>query len=146
MPSLSLTVVANAAAQYLGVLDSGESLSSQQITDAFNAANNMLENWTNEQVKTLQAIIPIFSLAGGTYTPGATLAFPDNTTPLALPAGYARAIELGLAIELAPQYDMQPSPALLKNFAEARSAANPLIAKIALVAPYEAAIGPQQAA
>lgn len=146
MATMTLTAAATAAAQFLGVLDSGESLSAQQLTDALNAANNMLENWTNEQVRTIQAIVPIFSLAGGTYTPGTILAFPDTTTPLAIPLGYFRAIQLGLAIELAPQYDMQPSPALLKNFAEARSAANPLIAKIALVAPYEAAIGPQQAA
>lgn len=144
--AISLTSAANNAALELGVLDSGESLSTQQLNDALLAANNMLENWVNEQVKQIQAIIPIFSLAGGTYTPAAILQFADLTTPLVLPAGYARVIVLGLAMELAPQYDMDPSGALQKNYAEARSAANPLLAKIASLAPYEAAIGPQQAA
>jgi len=68
--TLTLSAAATAAAQFLGVLDSGEGLSTQQLTDAFNAANSMLDNWTIEHVRLLNAILPRFSLAGGTYTPG----------------------------------------------------------------------------
>lgn len=48
MATITLTAAANHAAQYLGVLDSGESLSSQQIADALAAANNLLDNWSDD--------------------------------------------------------------------------------------------------
>ena len=141
--TITLQAAATAAAQFLGVLDSGEGLSTQQLTDAFNAANSMLDNWTIEQVRLLNAILPTFSLAGGTYTPGSTLQFvsADNLNPITPPQGYVRAIELGLAIELAPQYDMQPSAALLAQYKEARAAASPLVAKIGALVPETVAQG-----
>lgn len=129
MPTISLTTAANVAAQFLGVLDSGESLSSQQLNDAQGAANNMLENWTNEQTSFLRQALTAFTLAGGTYTAGTLLQFPDATTPLNIPAGYLRAIELNLALELAAQYDVDPSAALIRQAAEARAAACPFIAR-----------------
>lgn len=140
MATMSLTTAANAAVLFLGDLDSGEGLSAQQLSDALGAANDLLENLTNEQVRLLQAIIPTFSLAGGTYTPGTIIQFPDTVTAITIPPGYLRVIQLGLAIELAPQYSTQPSAALLKNFTEARNAANPLLAKLAGIAPYEVAV------
>ncbi len=55
--SYSLTQVATAAAQWLTVLDSGEALSSQQITDCLAIANDLLANWTNEQTMAVQILI-----------------------------------------------------------------------------------------
>lgn len=130
MANLSLTAVAQAAVQFLGVLDAGEGLSAQQLADALAAANNLLDNWTVEQVRALNVILQTFTLAGGTYTPGAVIQFPDTTTAIALPAGYPRALELGLAIELAPQYSMPVSPELQRDLAEARAAASPLAVRI----------------
>jgi hypothetical protein len=135
MPSVTLRDVASAAAQYLGVLDSGETLSAQQEADALEAVNNMLESWVNEQVQMIRLVLQTFTLAGGTYTPAAVLQFANATTPLVIPAGYVRAIQLAAAIELAPQYDMQPSPALVKTYTEARAAATPLLATVLAGAP-----------
>ena len=146
MPSLSLTQAANSACLSLGVLDSGESLSSQQYTDALGAANNMLESWTNEQVSFIKAAIAGFALAGGTYTPAPLLQFADMTTPLTVPSGYVRAIELGLAIELAPQYDTAPSQTLVHQANEARAAATPFVARLQSTPdPFAVAVGTLQA-
>jgi hypothetical protein len=139
--SLSLAQAALAAAQFLGVMDSGEALSSQQNLDALAAANNLLDNWTNEQVQLIKLAVQTFTLAGGTYTPGTVPQFPDVNTPITIPAGYTRALTLGLAIELAPQYGMQPSQALLKQYAEARAAAAPLTVRTIASAPQESAFG-----
>lgn len=160
--SISLTVAATSAAQFLDVLDSGEALSSQQITDAFGVANRLLMSWYEEQVQAFAELVaeqnrqgqilvqeqakigsPLaaaYTLAGGTYTvavftapsftPASAPQFADNTTPITLPGGYERAFILSFAIELAPQYDMQPSAALMKQAAEARAAANPMPGKI----------------
>ena len=65
MATLTLTAAATQAAQYLGVLDSGENLSTQQLADALLAANNLLDAWTNEQIRIIQAIVAAFTLAGG---------------------------------------------------------------------------------
>lgn len=160
--SLSLTTAATAAAQFLGVLDSGESLSSQQLTDALTAANNLLASLYEEQYLAFQELVteqyreglilvqqqarvgaPLalaYSLLGGTYTaptynqpsisPGTMPQFPDVSSLITLPTGWQRAFTLALAIELAPQYDMEPSQALLKQYAEARAAVNPMPGKV----------------
>lgn len=146
MPSLSLTQAANDACLFIGVLDSGESLSSQQYSDALRVANNMLESWTSEQVQFIKAAIAGFALAGGTYTPAATLQFQDTTTPLTVPAGYVRAITLGLGIELAPQYDTVPSQTLVHQANEARAAATPFVARLQSTPdPFAVAAGALQA-
>lgn len=46
MATLTLTACANAAAQYLGVLDSGEALSTPQLTDALAYTTSMVDNWS----------------------------------------------------------------------------------------------------
>lgn len=136
MPSFTLTQVYQAAMQYLMVLDSGESGSAQQLADALAAANDLLDNWTIEQNQTIKALLVTFTLLNSpTFTPGAVLQFADTTTPITLPSGYGRALKLALAIELAPQYDTTPSPALLKNYREARPAASILAARINASAP-----------
>lgn len=57
MATRTLTVMANAAAQFLGVLDSGAALSSQQVADCLAAANDMIDNWSTEQTLILQALL-----------------------------------------------------------------------------------------
>jgi|SRR6266481_1329912 len=136
MASFSLTQIYQAAMQYLMVLDSGESGSAQQLSDALAAANDLLDNWTTEQNQTIKVLLQTFTLLNSpTFTPGAVLQFSDNTTPIALPAGYGRALKLALAVELAPQYDTTPSPALIKNLREARPAASIMAARINGSAP-----------
>src|SRR5258708_27479245 len=102
MASLSLTQVATAAAQFLMVLDSGEGLSSQQLADALAAVNSMVRNWTNEQVQALKLALQSYTLAGGTYTPAATIQFPDTVSSITIPDEYVRVFELGAAVQVAP--------------------------------------------
>lgn len=156
--SLTLTAAANSAAQFIEVIDSGGSLSSQQLTDALAVANLILANWTNEQTAGMALLIaqqakiglafvakqvaegyPLsiaYTLAGGTYvaatysaptfTPSAVFQFPDKTTPISLPAGVDRALQLALSVELAPQYGKQASPDVQRQLAKAMAAAFPM--------------------
>jgi len=136
MANFSLTQIYQAAMQFLMVVDSGESGSAQQLSDALAAANDLLDNWTNEQNQTINVLLKTFTLLNSpTFTPGAVLQFADTTTPITLPAGYGRALKLALAVELASQYDTTPSPALIKSLREARPAASILAARISGSAP-----------
>ncbi len=222
--SESLTTLANSAAQMLGSLDSGESLSAQQLTDALAAANQLFDNWSSEGLFALVDLITTFSLTSGiqgytigtaqtinitrpmqivaasfknasgpggpievvnerdwaaipdrqrlsfiitklfwdrgnptgnvyvspvpqgnmsaeihTFTPFTQ--FADVTTPIAFLPGYLRFITSGLAIELAPQYDMTPSPTLLANFGDAASRVRKLNSTLLGEVPAEVAQG-----
>src|SRR4051812_14000764 len=61
----SLTQIANAAASQLGVLDSGETLSSQQYTDALEMANALLDNWSQEDLLIMNSVTQQFSYVAG---------------------------------------------------------------------------------
>jgi hypothetical protein len=124
--------VATAAVQYLQGLDSGETLSTQQLSDARAAANLLIESWYQEQVLSIQLFLSLYTLAGGTYTPGTQPSFPDNTTVQTFPLAYIRSLELNLAIELGPQYAIQPTGSLIKQAAEARKAATPVVMQFAV--------------
>jgi hypothetical protein len=210
----TLTQAATVAAQFLGVLDPGESLSAQQLADALAACNNMLDNWSSDEGMILQSAelsfntvastgnytigpamtIPIATapravkaahgvLTSGPSTPiqvvnldqwnaipdreslswhpralyhdhgsptgtvylapkpigilavklsvwSALTAFPDATTPVTLLPGYERLIKIGLAIELAPQYDINPSQTLMALHSDALTRVRALNAKI----------------
>jgi hypothetical protein len=203
--TLTLTQALTAALQYLGVLDAGETPATQMLTDALPAMNNLLDNWSSEQVMIPGLLLQVFNLVSGTQsyaigsgqtfnvaqpmaiiaaellntmnaisfaTPvevvnalkwgqiadrnqsnsivkylfydrsrsatakvslspvplGGTLEltmwvpltqFADATTPITITPGYFRVIELGLAIEIAPQYDVTPSQTLMQNYADA---------------------------
>lgn len=204
MPSVSLTTVAQAAVLYLGVLDSGEGLSAQQLADALAAANNLLDNWSSEGIFLMfDVLTTAIPLAAGTqsYSIGASQTinvprpvkiqaasflnasgeggpievidekkwamlpdrqkrsnrieflfydrgfptgniflspvplstnptlelhtwaplteFADLTTAITILPGYLRMLELGLAIELAPQYDMTSPATVQSNFLDA---------------------------
>lgn len=125
MSSYNLTAVATAAVQYLGVLDSGEGLSTAQKNDALTVANQLLESWYTDQVLAVRIQLAAFTLAAGTYTPATMLQFADLTTPITFPAGWDRAMILGLAVEIAPQYDMQASAELMQAAGKAYANASP---------------------
>ena len=127
MASVSLTAVATAAVQHLGGLDSGEILSTQQLNDAFAAANLLLESWYQEQVLTIQSLVVLYTLAAGTYTPAAVPVFANNSTPISLPLGVARALEFNLAVELAGQYALPVPPNVSKQASESRFTATPVM-------------------
>lgn len=203
MPLLSLTTLAEAATQYLMVLDAGGVLSAAQLAQALDAANDMLDNWSSEELMVPGLLLQTFALTAnvGSYTIGPALTwsvahpmaieaaahintmnavpyttpikvvnglqwasienrsssnnlieflfydrqttgkvyvspsplggsieltmwtaltqFANTTTQITVPNGYPLAMKLALAIVLAPYYDMAPTPALLKNAADA---------------------------
>jgi hypothetical protein len=155
---VSFQTLATQAAQLLGVLDSGESLSAQQLTDTLGFANNILDSWTNEEALALKQLLsdqnaalqifidqqarrfnPVvagYTLSAGTYaaptfiaatyTPGAALAFATTSASITAPAGYARALTLALAVEMAPYWQTAASADLVRQLAEARAAASPV--------------------
>lgn len=230
MSSVSLTTVAQAAVLYLGVLDSGEGLSAQQLADALAAANNLLDNWSSEGIFLYQDTITTgISLTAGTqsYTIGAAqhiaiarpvkiqaasflnasgeggpievvnekkwaslpdrqkqsnrleflfydrgfptgnvylspvplstnptleihtwaplTEFADATTAITIAPGYLRMIELGLAIEIAPQYDMTPSATVQQNFLDAAERVRRLNADLLGDVPPEVAAQAEKA-
>lgn len=207
MPNVNLTTIATAAAQYLMVIDPGGTLSTAQLDQARRAMNNLLDNWSSEQLMVPSFRLQTFSLSAnvGAYTIGtgqtwnttrpvsietavhintlnavpletpigvvnaaqwaaiqdrsesqnfikslfydrgyptgnvyvsprplagsiqigtydALTQFADNTTPINVVVGYQDALELMLAIKVAPMYDMAPSGSLIKmaNAAMAR--------------------------
>lgn len=65
MASFNLTQVANKAAQKLMVIDSSGSLSAQQLADAKDIANNLLENWSVQRIYAISAPISVFNLSSG---------------------------------------------------------------------------------
>lgn len=222
--SVNLTTVANAAALFLGVLDSGESLSTQQLTDTLAATNNMLDNWSSEGLFALADLVTTFATVASTqsYSIGTAQAinltrpvkisaaafsntagpgggievvnektwavipdrqskswvlkqlfwdrgnptgtvylspvplgvltveihtwvpltqFADLTTPIAMLPGYLRMIELGVALEIAPQFDVTPSATLQALFADAASRVRKLNASLIGDVPPEAVEG-----
>lgn len=72
MASVSLTTLANAAAQQLGVLDSGEGLSTQQLADTLGTANLIFDNWSSEGLFAVADLLTTFPTVAGTqsYTIG----------------------------------------------------------------------------
>src|SRR6202030_4031961 len=84
---INLTSVATAAAQFLGVLDSGESLSAQQLTDALAATNALLDNWSTEQtmIPSLLRSVQNLTTAVQLYTIGAGQTW-SMTRPVAIAA------------------------------------------------------------
>jgi hypothetical protein len=165
---VSFQTLATQAAQLLGVLDSGESLSTQQLTDALGFANNILDSWTNEETLSLQMLakeqaaalqilidqqtrmfLPVstgYTLSDGTYTaatftpssftPGSVLQFGSTAASITAPAGYARALALALAVEMAPYWQTAASADLIRQLAEARAAATPVPHKLPVPGTY----------
>lgn len=96
--------------------------------------------WQDVRVKNLTSTFPLFCYDDGSmpnrnlsmypvptvanqvaiYAWAALQAFADLVTKYTFPPGYARAIRLSLAEELAPEYDKQISPLVLVKAAKAR--------------------------
>jgi hypothetical protein len=64
--TITLTAAANNAAQQLGVLDSGEGLSTPQITDALFDANNMIESWGVDRLMATGVNVVSVAMVNGT--------------------------------------------------------------------------------
>lgn len=129
--ALSFATTAQVAAQKCGILDSGESLSSQQLSDLLILANNLLETWYTAQVIAIDAQLQVFTLAAGTYTPAAMPQFASTVASVTLPAAWDRVLELGLAIEAAGEFVRAVSPDLMQQFQDAfKNASPPGIAQI----------------
>lgn len=82
------------AARLIGVLADGEQLSANQTADMLTAMQSMLASWESEGI-TLSGLV------------GATLA---AATELPLPATHDDAVQFNLAMMLAAEYGVQPSP------------------------------------
>jgi len=65
MSTPTLTQVAQFSALELGVLDSGESLSTQQLADFLFNINSAIDNWSNEQDGVPSVLISQFNLSAG---------------------------------------------------------------------------------
>jgi hypothetical protein len=63
--SLTLTAAITQAAAQLGLLDSGEGLSAQQITDGLFDAKNMIDNWSSEGVMVLSEVVSTIPMVSG---------------------------------------------------------------------------------
>lgn len=66
--STNLTTIANAAAQFLGVIDSGEGLSTQQVLDILAATNNWLDNLSSEGLFAVADLVTTFPTVAATQT------------------------------------------------------------------------------
>jgi len=66
--------------------------------------------------------------------------FLTLTTQVSLPQGYVRFLKLALALELAPEYGKQPSPLLVSQYTQAKTAVKALNTQAQSVATYDRAI------
>lgn len=80
--SYSLTQIANAAAQRLVIIDSGGSLSTQQLTDALAYVNNLLDSWSSQRLYAIQAVVTNFVLTAGVSSYGTAAVF--GSRPVAI--------------------------------------------------------------
>lgn len=220
--SLTLTAAATAAAQFLGILDSGEGLSAQQLADILAATNNWLDNLSSEGLFAVADLLTTFPTVAGTQTytigpaqviamtrpvrivaaafrnaagPGGPMKvfnekewtelpdrqrqswildglfwdrgnplgtvyvspvpigvltvefhswvplaqFVDATTAITPAPGYTRFIELGIAMEVASQFDMAPPASMAANFGDAAARVRKLNASLLGEIPEEVA-------
>ncbi len=85
------------AARLIGVLAEGEQLNANQTADMLTALQSMLASWESEGV-------PLSGLVGATLASG---------TELPLPPTHDDAVQFNLAVMLAPEYGVQPSPVVM---------------------------------
>ena len=71
--NLTLTGAANIAGLDLGILDSGEGLSTQQIADALGYGNQLIDSWSTDRLMAVGVQVANINLIGGTsaYAVGA---------------------------------------------------------------------------
>lgn len=105
---ITLTQVATAAAQNLGVLYSGETLSASQLADALTAINAMLDNWSSQKLLVARSVLQSVTYTGGvqSYTLSALKVEAGHNV---LAAGPSSPIEVLNAEQWAKLSDRQAS-------------------------------------
>lgn len=99
MATMTLTACANSAAQFFGALDSGESLSTQQIADALSAVNNLIDNWSIDRLMAVSAGLSTVATSPGTisYALGTRVSMVESASVLtpspSLPLKVCNAVE-----------------------------------------------------
>lgn len=64
--AITLTALATDALSYLGVLDAGGTPSVAELAQALKSANDMLENWSSEEILIPGLLLQTFTLVAGT--------------------------------------------------------------------------------
>jgi hypothetical protein len=62
----NLTNIANYAAESIGVNDSGETLSTQQLSDMLDLTNKILDSWSTQQIQIPNVVTNAFALSAST--------------------------------------------------------------------------------
>ncbi len=107
----SLTALANAAAQDIGVLDSGESISAQQLADSLDICNKILDNWSSEgiQIPFAGNSSQALTAGAGSYTVGAAQTWNINPAPLRITGAsllMANGVTLPIKVVNSVEWDM----------------------------------------
>lgn len=66
--AISLTTIATDALSYLGVLDAGGTPSATELAQALRSMNDLLDNWSSEEIMIPGLLLQTFSLVAGTGT------------------------------------------------------------------------------
>ncbi len=119
--SISLTSLANKAAQDIGVLDSGESISAQQLTDALDLANAILDNWSSEQIQAPVAMTGVGALLPNTpsYSVGSALDWSVNPAPVRIVSAelqMSNAVTTPMKVVSAAEWDQIPDRTAVSDF------------------------------
>jgi hypothetical protein len=124
MATVTLTTLATAAVEDLGVLDAGGALSPSQLAQALTAANTMLDNWSSQKLLIARSLLQTFTLANGTqdYTIGPALTFNVTPAPVKIvaatllnSAGPSSPIEVLNAVQWSRLSDRQAVSFLVKH-------------------------------
>lgn len=122
----TLTQVATAAAQFLGVLYSGESLSAQQLADALAAINNMLDNWSSQKLLVMRSLLQSQPYTAATQSYALT-ALKVEAAHNIVAAGPSNPIEVLNAEQWSRLPDRQAQSYMVRYCFYDRAASSPLI-------------------
>lgn len=98
MATITLTQLANLAALDLQVVDSGEALSTQQVTDALSYVNYMLDNWSIDRLMAPFASITNVA-ATGTVATGVPAPYAIESASIITSVGQVKPLKILTAVE-----------------------------------------------
>lgn len=101
--AVNLTTVLTQALQYLGILASGETASTDEKNDGLASANLLLDNWSSDRLMAISELINSFATAASTqsYTIGAAQTW-NMARPVAIIAAAAKLTSSGGAAYVTP--------------------------------------------